>query len=414
MEQQELIPHLFRTEYRKITAVLSKLFGLEHIEVAEDIAGETFLAAMESWPHKGVPPNPTAWLYSVAKHKAINYLARNKLFTEKIKPQLKQHITRSEELEIDLSDKNISDSQLQMMFAVCHPSISPEAQVGLALRILCGFGIDEIADAFLTHKDTINKRLFRAKEKLREEKIRIEFPSKDEIHNRLDNVLTTIYLLFSEGYYSASTNNTIRKDLCAEAMRLCTMLTENSETNLPQVSALLALMCFHSSRFDARVDKNGEQVLYDEQDTGLWDEALIQRGGYYINQAARGSTLTKYHIEAAIAYWSTQKEDTPEKWNSVLELHNRLLQIEYSPMAALNRTYAVSKVHGKQAAIAEAEKLKQLTDYHFYYLLLGELYHDVDNHKAKQHFEKALSLAKTDNEKKVIQKKLAGLGVVPG
>ena len=157
MEQQELIPHLFRTEFSKITAVLCKLFGIEHIEVAEDIASETFLSALEVWSYKGIPANPVAWLYTVAKNKAKNLLARNQTFSKKIEPQLKRLSPGNEEINIDLSEKNITDSQLQMLFAICNPSVSVEAQIGLALRILCGFGIEEIANAFLTNKETINK-----------------------------------------------------------------------------------------------------------------------------------------------------------------------------------------------------------------------------------------------------------------
>jgi RNA polymerase sigma-70 factor (ECF subfamily) len=294
------------------------------------------------------------------------------------------------------------------MFAICHPSISPEAQIGLSLRILCGFGIDEIADAFLTNKETINKRLFRAKEKLREEKIKIEFPASSEIEGRLANVLTTIYLLFSEGYYSVSQNQTLRKELCFEAMRLCEMLIENKNTNKPQVNALLSLMYFHASRFDARINKNGELVLYDDQDTNFWNTELISKGAYFLKCAASGDKLSKYHLEAAIAYWGTQKVDTKEKWENILQLYNRLLQIEYSPIAALNRTYALSKANGKQEAITEAEKLN-LTDNHFYYTLLGELYTDTDSKKAKQNFKKAILLAKTQTDKQTIQKKIEKL-----
>jgi RNA polymerase sigma-70 factor (ECF subfamily) len=218
MYEQELIPHLFRTEFSKICSVLCKLFGITHIEAAEDIASETFLSALETWPYKGIPENHTAWLYTVAKNKAKNYFARNHLFAEKIAKQVKTLSTDKEEIQIDLSDKNITDSQLQMLFAICHPSIPAEAQIGLALRILCGFGIDEIADAFLTNKETINKRLFRAKEKLRIEKIPIQFPASVEINDRLENILTTLYLLFNEGYYSESNESIIRQDLCLEAM----------------------------------------------------------------------------------------------------------------------------------------------------------------------------------------------------
>jgi len=332
-------------------------------------------------------------------------LQRHLLFENKIAPEIKTSFPEFHDEEIDLSPQNINDSQLQMMFAICHPSISPEAQVGLALRILCGFGIEEIADAFLTNKETINKRLFRAKEKIREEKISIDLPGSAEMDARLDSVLTTIYLLFNEGYYSVSQNKTLRKELCFEAMRLCTLLIENAVTNKPPVNALLSLMCFHASRFDARLDNKGGLILYEDQDTNLWNADLVSKGGYFLNCAASGNKLSKYHLEAGIAYWHTQKSDTKEKWENILQLYNRLLQIEYSPIAALNRTYALSKANGKQEAIAEAEKLN-LPDNQFYFALLGELYRDIDTKKAKQNFQKALSLAKTQADKQAIQTKL--------
>jgi RNA polymerase sigma factor (sigma-70 family) len=405
MGQQELIPHLFRTEYRKIVSVLCKRFGFDQIEIAEDLASDTFLTAAQTWALGGLPENPVAWLYAVAKNKAKNHLQRQSVFEKKISPELKNGVTGFYEQEIDLSAQNISDSQLQMMFTICHPSISRESQIGLSLRILCGFGIEEIADAFLTSKETINKRLLRAREKLREEKINIELPPASQIESRLDTVLTTIYLLFSEGYYSLSQDQTLRKELCLEAMRLCTMLTEYQITNTPSVNALLSLMCFHASRFEARLDKNGEPVLYEDQDENLWNMELIAKGAYHLHQASGGKHLSKYHLEAAIAWWTTQKNDTQEKWGKVLELYNQLLQIEYSPIAALNRTFAISKVNGKQAAIEEAEEL-QLTGNPFYYTLLGELYDGINNEKARENLQQALSLVKTDSGRLSLLKRL--------
>jgi RNA polymerase sigma factor (sigma-70 family) len=407
-DEKILIPHLFRTEYRKIISVLCKHFGFEQVDIAEDIASDTFLTATQSWGIEGIPEKPVAWLYTVAKNKARNFQQRKAIFEGRISQEVRNNSENSVTSEIDLSPQNINDSQLQMMFAICHPAISAEAQIGLSLRILCGFGIEEIADAFLTNKDAINKRLHRAKEKLREEKVRVELPELDDLNSRLDNVLTTIYLLFNEGYYSASKEKAFRKDLCLEAMRLCTMLIENATTDLPQVSALLALMCFHASRFDARVDGKGELVLYDEQDESLWNTDLIGKGGFFMNRAAQGNVISKYHLEAGIAYWHTQKADTKEKWDSILQFYNRLLQIEYSPMAALNRTYALSKTKGKHEAIAEAVKL-QLVDNHFYFLLLGELHRDLDNKKAKQYFLDALALAKTKTDQQATQKKIDDL-----
>jgi RNA polymerase sigma factor (sigma-70 family) len=402
----QLIPHLFRTEYRKITSVLCKRFGIRHIEIAEDIASETFLTATETWGLKGLPENPTAWLYTVAANKAKNFLQRDALFQNKIGPELSDAAYKSTNIDVDLSDRNIIDSQLQMMFAICQPSIPTEAQIGLCLRILCGFGIEEIADAFLTNKETINKRLFRAKEKLRLDNLKIEMPAAAQIDERIETVLTTLYLLFNEGYYSATQKATLRKDLCLEAMRLCLMLIENPATNRPAADALLALMCFHASRFEARIDKNGGIILYEDQDTALWNPDLITQGEYYLNMAATGKKISRYHLEAAIAYWHTQKEDTKEKWESILQHYNQLLQIAYSPIAALNRTYALSKANSKAEAIVEAEKLR-LTDNRFYFMLLGELYTGVDNQKAKEQFDQALKLAKTEADRNAILRKIS-------
>lgn len=405
MNEEKLIPHLFRTEYRKIVAVLCKTFGTEYIQTAEDITSETFLQASETWGIKGLPDNPAAWLYTVAKNKAKNYLKRDKILSDKIIPQIKCRTIQTEETDIDLSEENIKDSQLQMMFAVCHPAIAVETQIALALRILCGFGIDEIASAFLTNKETINKRLFRAKEKLRSENIPIALPSPSEISNRLDIVLRALYLLYNEGYYTSQSEKVLRKELCYEAMRLTFLLTENERTNLPQVNALMALMSFHASRFDARTDKSGNLVLYDEQDESLWDIQLIQQGAYFLQQASQGTQLSKYHLEAGIAYWHTHKEDSKEKWENILQLYNQLLILEYSPIIALNRTYALSKANGIDEAIKEAEKL-QLTQNHLYHTLLGELYKDRDTSKALSYFSSALKLAKTQEDKQLIKRKI--------
>ncbi|HTI61754.1 RNA polymerase sigma factor [Mucilaginibacter sp.] len=410
MQDKELIPHLYRTEFRKIAAVLCRLFGIEHISIAEDIVGDTFLLAAETWGLKGVPQNPPAWLYTVAKNKAKDFLKRNTIYNEKVSPALQCNTDESFEIDVDLSSTNIRDSQLQMMFAICHPDIPPESQIGLSLRILCGFSIDEIADAFLTNKETINKRLFRAREKLKQVKVKIEMPSVTEIGKRIENVLTTLYLLFNEGYYSSNRNTVLQKDLCLEAMRLTHMLTENVSTNQPGVNALLSLMCFHASRFDARTNKDGELILYDEQDIDLWDKELIKKGEYYLNLSAKGDEITKYHIEAAIAYWHTGERDSSEKWEKILSLYNRLLMVEYSPIAALNRTYALAKVYGNETAIIEAEKL-HLTNSHLYHILLGELYTNIDKLKAIDHFNLALKLTKPIADKNVIRKKIEKLKI---
>ncbi|WCT09905.1 RNA polymerase sigma factor [Mucilaginibacter jinjuensis] len=411
MDQHEsALKHLFQQEFAKMVAVISKLYGLQYIEIAEDIVNDTFLLATETWREKGIPLNPAAWLYTVAKQKTLQYFRRNKIYVEKVMPQLSmQQDGHTEMGELNFSYQNIKDSQLQMIFAICTPAIASEAQIGLALRILCGFGIDEIAEAFLSNKETINKRLFRAKEKLRSEKIKIEFPPESEIHTRLNNVLHIIYLLFNEGYYSKTQNEILRKDLCVEALRLGIMLIEYPKTNLPQTNALIALMCFHASRFNARQAGSGTTVLYDQQDVALWDQQLINQGIHFLKLSVQGNEITSYHLEARIAYWHSQKEDTADKWKEILQLYNQLLQINYSPMVALNRTYALYKVNGPEAALTEVLELN-LVQNHFYYLLLGELYQTIDITMAKSNYENAKALAKTQIEKQGIQEKIDKLG----
>jgi len=408
-QETELLPQLFRTEYRKIVSVLTYLFGIQHVEAAEDIVSDTFLSASESWSIKGIPENPTAWLYTVAKNKARNFLNRNSLFEGKISKQVRYETPESEEINIDLSEKNINDSQLAMIFIICDPVISTESQISLALNLLCGFGVQEIADAFLTNKEVVYKRLKRAKEKLKEVNIKIEQPKLSQVNSRLDTVLTTIYLLFSEGYYSTSQNTILRKELCAEAIRLNYLLVNNSLTNLPESNALLSLMCFHSSRFDARSNENGEVILYQDQDEKRWNTELIEKGIYFLNLASDGDQLSHFHLEAAIAYWHTKKEDTTEKWENILQLYNNLLILKYSPIAALNRTFALAKTAGKEVAIKEAEKLNLNTN-QFYYVLLGNLYTGIDDHIALHNFSSALRLATNDADKKTIKGYIETLG----
>lgn len=404
MTGDDIIPHLFRTEYSKLVAVLTKTFGIEHIEIAEDIASETFLLALDTWPYKGAPMNPSAWLYTVAKNKIKNQLIRNNTFNTRVSQKLhdgKPFI----EMDIDFSDKNIADSQLQMLFTLCHPSISTEAQICLALRILCGLGLNEIADAFLSNTETIHKRLQRAKKKLYQERIEIGMPDEKEIHQRLETVLHTIYLLFSEGYYSESNNSIVRRELCIEALNLAYMLLGNPLTNNHSTNALMSLMCFQASRLDARKSDEGHIILYDDQDRRLWNSEFIEKGFHYLQQASKWEVTSTYYLEASIAYWHTVDNQNPNKWTSILKLYDALWAVNNSPIVALNRIWAFSKVHGNLAAIDAAKKLELKTN-HFYFILLAELYRQSDANRSIDYLTKALSFSKTDTEKEQINTRM--------
>lgn len=403
MDTSKIIPHLFKTEYSKMVSVLTKSFGLDYIETAEDIVSETFLSALDIWAYKGTPQNPTAWLYTVAKNKLKNQLVRKNTF-DRISERVGFE-NKFNEINVDFSDKNIADSQLQMLFAICHPSISPESQICLALRILCGLGLSEIADAFLSNKETIHKRLQRAKKRLYTENIRLEMPNNKEINLRLNAVTRTIYLLFSEGYYSESNNSIIRKELCVEAINLTHFLLENPHTNTHPTNALMSLMCFHSSRLEARQSRSGSIILYDDQDKALWDSEFIEKGFYYLQQASKWEISSTYYIEASIAYWHTVDNSNTDKWTSILKLYDVLLLVNDSPIVALNRVWAFSKIYGNSLAINEARNLN-LTTNHFYFMLLAELFSQVDNNKTKEYLTKAHRHCKTNTEKNIIEKKL--------
>lgn len=403
---QSLLPHLFRQEYAKMTAVLCRYFGLENLAVAEDIASDTFLKASEYWAIHGVPASPEAWLYTVARNKAKDRLKHDATLVRYF--QTCNHNTASgPDAEIEFTPQLISDSQLAMIFVVCNPANPEESQVALALQILCGFSVEEIANAFLTQKETIKKRLQRARDKLRKENFQIHSLSETEVKSRLDTVLKTMYLLFNEGYFSNHPQGIIRKSLCTEAVRLTFMLAENTLTRSSQTFALLALLCFQSSRLDARTDAEGKIVLYGAQDQKLWDQELINRGNYYLVQACSGNDVSKYHLEAGIAYWHTTPT-SHERWRHILHLYDQLICIEYSPVTALNRAFAYGRVHGHEAALQETLKLELPQNRH-YQALLGYLYADNNPNRAIDHYRQAVALTSSDKERQVLLDKITQL-----
>lgn len=402
----ELLPHLFRQEYARMTAVLCRHFGLKDIEIAEDIASDTFLKASEHWAIHGIPENPTAWLYTVAKNKAKDHFRRSSLFESDIKSHLKSAPSELEEV-VAFDEQIIADSQLAMIFAVCNPINSSENQICLALQILCGFSIKEIANAFLSKPEAIKKRLQRARTNLRNDNFKLVPLSERGIASRLSIVLKTLYLLFNEGYFSKTNDNLIRKDLCYEATRLTVLLTEHRSTDTAEANALLALMCFQSSRLDARTNDQGEYVLYDDQDRGLWDKSLIERGNFYLVKATDSKETSKYHLEAAIAYWHTTS-DEEGKWKHILRLYNQLILIEYSPVTALNRTFALAKAQGFEKAIAEAEKLN-LKENSYYHKLQGFLLSEINMDQAIYHFTQAIRLTSSNPEKQLLIEEIARL-----
>jgi len=403
---QELLPHLFRQEYAKMTAVLSRHFGLAYIDIAEDIASDTFLKASEHWAINGIPANPTGWLYTVAGNKIKDYIKHKFVFENKVRNALSEDQIGTE-MDVDFDHQIISDSQLAMMFAVCNPANPVEGQISLSLQILCGFSVEEIANAFLTKRETIKKRLHRARVNLKKDNFQIQRLTEKDVKIRLDTVLKTLYLLFNEGYFSKTNERSIRKELCSEAIRLTLLLTENPLTATQQVNALLAFMCFQCSRLDARTGVNGETILFNKQDRTLWDQSLVERGNYYLIKACNGEEISKYHLEAGIAYWHTTTTER-NKWKNILQLYNRLILIEYSPVTALNRAFVVSKVYGHHVALREVKKLK-LPEDACYHSLLGYLYSNTDIAVSVEHYRTAIKLTRSKTEQETLKREIERL-----
>jgi RNA polymerase sigma-70 factor (ECF subfamily) len=406
-----LVEHLFRTEAGKMTAALTRVFGFERYEMAEDIVQDTIYQALKDWSYNRVPENPTAWLYRVAKNKAIDYLRRENKFheiTSRLKPVLQSADAAEPVVNFYFSEDEIADSQLRMMFAVCHPSIPEEAQIALVLKTLCGFSVEEIARAFLSGNAAIEKRLYRAKEKIREEHVELLVPPGAELESRLEVVLYSLYLLFNEGYNASVGDSVIRKDLCYEAMRLCLLLTEYEHTNTAETKALLALMCYNASRFDARVDGQGFIILLKDQDRSKWDYELINKGHYYMESAGESDVVSSYHLEAAISsFHCTAKNFEATDWKSILLLYDELIKRNQSPVVQLNRAIALGMAQSKEQAIKEVLKITVLQHHYLYNSTLGDLYAELGNQpKALLYYLEAIKQTNSPQEKELLKKKM--------
>jgi RNA polymerase sigma-70 factor (ECF subfamily) len=412
---ESTVNHLFRHQSGKMVAVLTRIFGSKNIQLAEDVVQDTLLTALEQWKIKGIPDDPTAWIFIVAKNKALNLIKRNKntiSFGDSENQALLQSGYTLESTFRQLAEEDlIRDDQLRMMYACCHPDISSENQVTFILKTLCGFSTAEIAKAFLTSEETISKRLYRTKEFFRNHDIELKIPSVQQLKTRTASVLGAIYLLFNEGYSSTNSQDLIRKDLISEAMLLCKLLTENIQTRLPEVFALMALMCFHAARSESRLSLEGEIILLPQQDRDNWDNSLIEKGSEYLDLAASGEEISSYHLEAAIAYEHCKAESFEKTdWKKILEYYNWLSQLSPSLVTDLNKTVAILYTFGPDHALSELEIInssRKLDNYYLLDSLYGEIYCRLQHfEKAKFHFQKAIDLTQSDTEKKMLIKKM--------
>lgn len=411
-EVSGVVEHLFRHEAGKMVATLTKIFGIEHLTLAEDVVQETLARAFQTWPFYGVPKNPSAWIMRASRNLALDVVRRQKVFQNK-QAEIIRLMDRGPAAadEVIFSEEEIRDDRLRLMFVCCHPAIPADAQIALALKTLCAFGLTEISRAFLTTDAAIAKRITRAKQKIRQARIPFEIPSGTELAQRLESVLQSLYLLFNEGYKASTGDDLVREELCDEAIRLVELLVQHPVGNQPKTHALLALMLLNASRLPTRVDSEGNLLRLKEQDRTQWDQPMIARGMFHFAQSAAGEELSEYHLQAGIAACHCAAKDYESTdWQQILSLYDRLIEFDQSPVVALNRAVAFAKIHGPQAgitAVAAIRSSQKLKSYYLLYAVLGEFEAQLNHKKAAaEHFRRSFELAETKSERAFLLKRL--------
>jgi len=411
-EVSGIVEHLFRHEGAKMVAILTRIFGIEHLNLAEDVVQEALVRALQTWPFYGVPKNPSAWIMRASRNLALDVVRRRKVFQNK-----QAEITRLMDRdgaapgEAIFSEDEIRDKSMRLMFVCCHPAIPAEAQIALALKTLCGFSVEEISHAFLTTDAGVAKRLTRAKQKIHQARIPFEIPAGKELEQRSDNVLQSLYLLFNEGYKASSGENLVREELCEEAIRLAELLVAHPAGNQPKTHALLALMLLNAARNPTRLDSAGNLLRLQEQDRTRWNKAMIARGMFHFAKSAAGDELSEYHLQAGIAACHCAAKDYESTdWQKILALYDRLAEFDQSPVVALNRAVAIANIRGAKAglqAVRRIRNLNKLSSYYLLYAVLGELEMESGNlQTAAEQFRKSFELAETKSERAFLLKRL--------
>lgn len=393
---------------------------MRNLALAEDVVQDAFCRALEVWKTRGVPENPSAWLMTTAKNRALDVVRRERnarTFAPEMGRLLETEWTLAALIDEAFAAQTIRDEQLRMMFSCCHPRLPEEAQLALVLNILCGFDAKEIANALLTGRAAIEKRISRAKKVLASSQRLFDLADAD-FAPRLSTVRHALYLLFSEGYHGASAGSAVRVELCEEAMRLTALLREHPPAATPATNALAALMCLHAARLPARIDSGGDLSALVDQDRARWNARLVSEGLALFEQSAKGEEVSAYHVEAAIAVMHASAPSLEETdWPAIVSLYDRLMDMAPSPVVALNRAIAIGQCEGAGRGLEELDAIAgrdRLSNYPFYSAALGELeLRRGRSRVARKHFQAALRLARNGTERRFFQKRLRSCGGGP-
>jgi RNA polymerase sigma-70 factor (ECF subfamily) len=403
----ELVEHLFRTEYGKLASTLARSFGLDRLGVVEDIVQDTLLTALRQWSFRAVPSDPTAWLYRVARNKALDHLRHERVAAAFAGIAASESQAIALEMPDVVIDSEIADSQLRMIFACCHPGLSSESQIAMTLKTLCGFSVQEIASAFLSNEATIEKRLQRARKYFREHHVKLEPPTGPALRARITNVLATLYLLFNEGYKRSHSDGLVQRDLLLEALRLALLVSHQFGEEYREAYALVSLMLFHVARLETRTGASGEIVLLSEQDRAQWNAELLQKGLEYSALSAPDEEMSHYHIEAAIqAQHCLAPSFEATDWAVILGLYKRLYAVKPSPIVLLHMSVSVSHVFGAEDALALLENLP-LRDYYLYHAMRGDFLLQLGRMaEAGEALNRAIELSMNEKERALLVRKL--------
>ncbi|MFN8511532.1 MAG: sigma-70 family RNA polymerase sigma factor [Thermomicrobiales bacterium] len=416
---QHFVDGLFRRQYAQLVATLTRIFGAHYLDLVEDVVQDTLVKALRQWGYGGIPDNPTGWLLRVARNGALDALRRERTLASKaelIAAELSNRFVGPEEaVTADGWDDQLRDDQLRLMFGCCHPALARETQLALTLKTLAGFGVPEIARAFLTPEPTIAQRLVRAKRLIRDRGLSFALPEGEALAERLDAVLAVVYLIFNEGYEAHAGEQLSRLDLCAEAIRLASILAEAPVGEQPRAQALLALMLLQTARLPGRTDASGDLLTLAEQDRGRWDRRLIGAGLRALARAASGAQLSTYHLQAEIAACHALAPSyAATDWRRILAAYDALIARDPSPVVLLNRAVALAEVAGLPSALAEVERLQHLptlTNYALTHATVAEFRRRAADHAgAADAYRRALALTANEAQRRFLARQLASVG----